>query len=531
MSKLILFGEDARAKLATGVFKLAAAVKVTIGPKGRNVALQRQYTTPQIVNDGVTIAKEVSLPDPYENMGAEIACEAATKTNDVAGDGTTTATILAEAIVREGMKNLAAGANPVSMRTGIMKGASIVADELAKMKTDVSGKMVQSVATISSQDTEIGETIAQAITEIGTGPITVQEAQRIGVELEVKKGMQFDQGFISAAFMTDQPRGEAVHENARVLLYDGRISSQTEIVPIMEMIAASSEKRLIVIAEDVEAEALATLALNSLRGSFFSLAIKAPGFGARRKWNLEDIAAVTGATVITAELGRDLKSVTLDDLGRVAKIITTKDHTTIVAPDGTQEAVTARAMVLEAQRENEKNEFDKDQLTQRIAKLKGGVAVIKIGAATEPELREKKLRIEDAINATRAAVEEGIVPGGGVALLNCATAVREARDASEGDEKTGLDIVLRALSAPAWQIAYNAGQSADAIVSDVMKLPKGEGYNAATGKLEDMVKAGVIDPAKVTRSAMLHAASLAALLLTTDCVIVDEPKKKNDRDE
>lgn len=529
MAKQLLFGDEARSRLLAGVAHLAAAVKVTLGPKGRNVVLDKKYGAPQIVNDGVTIAKEISLPDPFENMGAELVKEVATKTNDVAGDGTTTATILTESIVREGLKNVTAGANPMELRNGIMHAVELVVAELEKMKKNVAGddKMVEQVATISAQDKEIGSKIAEAVRRIKEGPITTEESQTLTMELEIKEGMQFDNGYISPYMATDMGRMEAVYENPHILLTDKKISSVQDFLPLLEKAAQSGIKDLVIMAEDVDGEALATLVVNKLRGTFNALAIKAPGFGDRRKAMLGDIAALTGATVISEELGMKLDAAEIEHLGKATKIIATKDSTTIVGGKGDKKDIENRIAQLRNEVEAANSDFDKEKLQERLAKLVGGVAVIKVGAATETELKEKKLRIEDAINATRAAIEEGIVPGGGVALLNALKAL-DGFKGSSADATTGAQIVKRALEAPAKQIANNAGKDGSVIIAQVLAEKPGVGYNVATDKFVDMVEAGIIDPMKVTRSALQNAASIAALFLTTEAAITDIPEEEKD---
>lgn len=528
MSKHIEFGDAARAKLAAGVEKLANAVAVTLGPKGRNVILQREFGGPQIVNDGVTIARDITLPDPLENMGADLVKEVATKTNETAGDGTTTGTVLTNAMVKEGLKNIAAGANPIGIRTGMQRAVGIVVDALKNMATKVSGKMVEQVATISSQDPEIGKIIAEAIEKIGDGPITTEESHTVGVELEIKEGMQFDTGLVSPHMATDMERLQAVLENARVLVVDGKVSSVPELLPLFDLMLKAGQKDLVIIADEVAGDVIPTLIVNQRRGTFTGIAIKAPAYGERRKAYLEDIAVVTGAQVVSADFGMQLANPQLDWLGRAAKAVATKDETLIVGDPATKAAVDERVTQLRMEKENAKEKYEKDLLEKRIAKLTGGVAVIKIGAATEPELKDKRLRIEDAINATRAAVKEGIVPGGGYALLDARDVITElssGADALRGDELTGAMIVFNALAAPIRQIAENAGASADVVQArceeDVI------GYNAASGQYENLVEAGVIDPVLVTRSALENAASVAALFLTTQAAVVEIPEKKD----
>ncbi len=525
MAKQLIFSDDARAKLLAGVTKLSSAVKVTLGPKGRNVVLDKKYGAPQIVNDGVTIAKEVSLPDPFENMGAELVKEVASKTNDIAGDGTTTATILTEAIVREGLKNLAAGANPVELRHGIMEATELVVKELAKMSEKVSGKRIEQVATISAQDPEIGKIIAEAVDAIKEGPITTEESNTIEMTKEIQEGMQFDNGYISPYMATDMGKMEAVFQAPRILVTDKKISSIQQLLPILEKCLQAGSKDVVIVAEDVDGEALATLVVNKLRGTFNALAIKAPGFGDRRKAMLADIAVLTGARVISEEIGLKLENVELTDLGTASKVMATKDKTTIVGGKGKKADIEARIEQIRGEIERAKSDFDREKLEERLAKLAGGVAVIRVGAATETELKEKKLRIEDAINATRAAIEEGIVAGGGVAFLRART-VLETQSKAHDDRTTGRQIVYRALEWPARQIAMNAGKDPGVVVARILTEKIGMGYNAATDEFVDMVQAGIIDPVKVTRSALQNAASVAALILTTEVAITDLPEKK-----
>ncbi|MEC0245072.1 chaperonin GroEL [Paenibacillus chitinolyticus] len=524
MAKDIMFSEDARRAMLRGVDALANAVKVTLGPKGRNVVLEKKFGSPLITNDGVTIAKEIELEDAFENMGAQLVKEVATKTNDVAGDGTTTATVLAQAMIREGLKNVTAGANPMVIRKGIDKAVRAAVEELASIAKPIEGKQsIAQVAAISAADDEVGELIAEAMEKVGKdGVITVEESKGFATELEVVEGMQFDRGYISPYMITDTDKMEAVLENPYVLITDKKITNIQEILPVLEKVVQQG-KQLLIIAEDVEGEALATLVVNRLRGTFTCVAVKAPGFGDRRKAMLQDIAALTGGQVITEELGLELKSATVQQLGTARQIRVTKENTIVVDGAGAKEDINARVSQIKAQLEETTSEFDKEKLQERLAKLAGGVAVIKVGAATETELKERKLRIEDALNATRAAVEEGIVAGGGTALVSVYNAV--AAVGSDGDEKTGVNIVLRALEEPVRTIAANAGQEGSVIVERLKKETTGIGYNAATGEWVNMIEAGIVDPAKVTRSALQNAASVAAMFLTTEAVIADKPEK------
>ncbi|MCY9592040.1 chaperonin GroEL [Paenibacillus chitinolyticus] len=524
MAKDIMFSEDARRAMLRGVDALANAVKVTLGPKGRNVVLEKKFGSPLITNDGVTIAKEIELEDAFENMGAQLVKEVATKTNDVAGDGTTTATVLAQAMIREGLKNVTAGANPMVIRKGIDKAVRAAVEELASIAKPIEGKQsIAQVAAISAADDEVGELIAEAMEKVGKdGVITVEESKGFATELEVVEGMQFDRGYISPYMITDTDKMEAVLENPYVLITDKKITNIQEILPVLEKVVQQG-KQLLIIAEDVEGEALATLVVNRLRGTFTCVAVKAPGFGDRRKAMLQDIAALTGGQVITEELGLELKSATVQQLGTARQIRVTKENTIVVDGAGAKEDIDARVSQIKAQLEETTSEFDKEKLQERLAKLAGGVAVIKVGAATETELKERKLRIEDALNATRAAVEEGIVAGGGTALVSVYNAV--AAVGSDGDEKTGVNIVLRALEEPVRTIAANAGQEGSVIVERLKKETIGIGYNAASGEWVNMIEAGIVDPAKVTRSALQNAASVAAMFLTTEAVIADKPEK------
>lgn len=526
MAKDIMFSEDARRAMLRGVDALANAVKVTLGPKGRNVVLEKKFGSPLITNDGVTIAKEIELEDAFENMGAQLVKEVATKTNDVAGDGTTTATVLAQAMIREGLKNVTAGANPMVVRKGIDKAVRAAVEELQKIAKPIEGKQsIAQVAAISAADEEVGELIAEAMEKVGKdGVITVEESKGFLTELEVVEGMQFDRGYTSPYMITDTDKMEAVLDTPYILITDKKISNIQEILPVLEKVVQSG-KQLLIIAEDVEGEAQATLVVNKLRGTFTCVAVKAPGFGDRRKAMLQDIAALTGGQVITEELGLDLKSATLDQLGSARQVRVTKENTIIVDGAGSKDDIAARVNQIRAQLEETTSEFDKEKLQERLAKLAGGVAVVKVGAATETELKERKLRIEDALNATRAAVEEGIVAGGGTALINVYKAVSEVKAVS-ADEQTGVNIVLRALEEPVRIIASNAGQEGSVVVEKLKKEPVGVGYNAASGEWVNMIEAGIVDPAKVTRSALQNAASVASMFLTTEAVIADKPEKE-----
>lgn len=529
MAKQMQFGDSARQKLLTGVEKLAKAVKITLGPKGRNVILEKKYGAPMVTNDGVTIAKEIELPDKYENMGAQMVKEVATKTNDVAGDGTTTATLLAEAIIKEGLRNLTAGANPVQLKTGIGKAVKKIEEFLSEMAIQIgdSKEKVAQIATISAQNPEVGALIADIMEMVGNdGVIQVEESQTMGLEKEVVEGMQFDNGFISPYFVTDPSRMEAVYDDVKLLIMDGKISSVQELVPLLEKVAQSGKKELVIIAEDVDGEALATLVLNKLRGVFNVLAVKAPGFGDRRKEMLKDIAVLTGGTVISSELGLSLDTAELAHLGEARRVVADKDNTTIIEGKGTKPEIEARVSELKVTLDKTTSDFDKEKLMERLAKLGGGVGVIKVGAATEIELKEKKHRIEDALNATRAAVEEGIVPGGGVALLMAIKAL-EGMKGDDNDETTGIQIVKNVLSAPLMQIAENAGKDGAVVVDKVLNGKEGEGYDAAKDEYVDMVKAGIIDPKMVVRSAIENAASVAAIFLTMESAICDLPEPKD----
>ncbi|QWU17204.1 chaperonin GroEL [Paenibacillus sophorae] len=523
MAKDIKFSEDARRAMLRGVDALANAVKVTLGPKGRNVVLEKKFGSPLITNDGVTIAKEIELEDAFENMGAQLVKEVATKTNDVAGDGTTTATVLAQALIREGLKNVTAGASPIGLRKGIDKAVRAAVEELQKISKPIENKQsIAQVAAISAADEEVGQLIAEAMEKVGKdGVITVEESRGFLTELEVVEGMQFDRGYISPYMITDTDKMEAVLDNPYILITDKKISSTQEILPLLEKIVQQA-RPLVIIAEDIEGEAQAMLIVNKLRGTFNAVAVKAPGFGDRREAMLQDIAALTGGQVITEKLGLDLKSTTVEQLGNARQVRVTKENTTIVDGSGAKEDIQARVSQIRSQLEETTSEFDKEKLQERLAKLSGGVAVVKVGAATETELKERKLRIEDALNATRAAVEEGIVSGGGTALINVYGAVAAVE--ATGDEKTGVNIVLRSLEEPIRTIAANAGQEGSVIVERLKKEEIGVGYNAATDEWVNMIEAGIVDPAKVTRYALQHAASVAGLFLTTEAVIADKPE-------
>jgi chaperonin GroEL len=525
MAKTIAFNEDARRGLERGMNILADAVRVTLGPKGRNVVLEKKWGAPTITNDGVSIAKEIELEDPYEKIGAELVKEVAKKTNDVAGDGTTTATILAQALVREGLRNVAAGANPMGLKKGIEAAVERVSEELTKVAKDVETKeQIASTASISAGDTAIGSMIAEAMDKVGKeGVITVEESNTFGLELELTEGMRFDKGYISPYFVTDPDRMEAVLDDPYLLIVNSKVSAVKDLLPILEKVMQSG-KPLAIIAEDVEGEALATLVVNKIRGTFKSVAVKAPGFGDRRKAMLGDIAILTGGQVISEEVGLKLEGVTLDLLGRARKVVVTKDETTIVEGAGDADQIAGRVNQIRTEIEKSDSDYDREKLQERLAKLAGGVAVIKVGAATEVELKEKKHRIEDAVSNAKAAVEEGIVAGGGVALLQASTTAFEKLDL-EGDELTGARIVQLALEAPIKQIAFNSGLEGGVVVEKVRSLPVGNGLNAATGEYVDMVAEGIIDPAKVTRSALQNAASIAGLFLTTEAVIADKPEK------
>jgi chaperonin GroEL len=527
MAKQIKFSEDARRAMLRGVDALANAVKVTLGPKGRNVVLERKYGSPLITNDGVTIAKEIELEDPFENMGAQLVKEVATKTNDVAGDGTTTATVLAQAIIREGLKNVAAGANPMVLKKGIEKAVATAVEGIRSIAKPIEGKeSIAQVAAISANDDEVGKLIAEAMEKVGKdGVITVEESKGFTTELEVVEGMQFDRGYISPYMITDTEKMEAVLDEPFILITDKKINNIQEVLPILEKVVQQG-RQLLIIAEDVEGEALATLVVNKLRGTFTAVAVKAPGFGDRRKAMLQDIAILTGGQVVSEEVGLDLKTSGLEVLGRARQVRVSKEDTIIVDGYGEQSEIKARIRQIRQQIEETTSEFDKEKLQERLAKLAGGVAVIKVGAATETELKEKKLRIEDALNATRAAVEEGIVAGGGTALVNVIRKVEELEASLPvGDEKTGVSIIKRALEEPVRQIAANAGLEGSVIVERLKKEEVGIGFNAQTGEWVNMIQAGVVDPAKVTRSALQNAASVAAMFLTTESVVADKPEE------
>ncbi len=527
MAKVLRFDEQARRGLEAGVNKLADTVKVTLGPKGRNVVLDKKFGAPTITNDGVTIAKEIELEDPYENMGAQLVREVATKTNDVAGDGTTTATVLAQALVREGLRNVVAGANPMSLKRGIEQAVKAAVESIHDQAREVEGRHeIAQVASISAADASIGEVLADAIDKVGKdGTVTVEESNTFGLELDFTEGMQFDKGYLSPYFVTDPERQEGVLDEPYVLIVNSKISAVHDLVPVLEKVMQTG-KPLLIIAEDIEGEALATLVVNKIRGTFQSVAVKAPGFGERRKAMLGDIAVLTGGQVIAEEVGLKLDTATLDLLGRARRIVVTKDETTIVDGAGSPEDVKGRVAQLRREIEETDSDWDREKLQERLAKLAGGVAVVRVGAATEVELKEKKHRIEDALSATRAAIEEGIVAGGGTALIRSRAAVNKVAESLTGDEATGALIVARALEEPLKWIALNAGLEGAVMVRSVESLEGPNGLNAATGELVDLVKAGVIDPAKVTRSALQNAASIAALLLTTEVLIADKPEKK-----
>lgn len=523
MAKEIKYGSEARAALGAGVDKLANTVRVTLGPKGRNVVLDKSYGAPLITNDGVTIAKEIELEDHFENMGAKLVSEVASKTNDIAGDGTTTATVLTQAIVREGLKNVTAGANPLGIRRGIELATKAAVEELHNISTVVDSKeAIAQVAAVSSGSDKVGHLIADAMEKVGNdGVITIEESKGIETELDVVEGMQFDRGYLSQYMVTDNDKMEAVLENPYILITDKKISNIQDILPLLEQILQQS-RPLLIIADDVDGEALPTLVLNKIRGTFNVVAVKAPGFGDRRKAMLEDIAILTGGTVITDDLGLELKDATIENLGNASKVVVDKDNTTIVEGSGEKEAIEARVQLIKNQIAETTSDFDREKLQERLAKLAGGVAVVKVGAATETELKELKLRIEDALNATRAAVEEGMVSGGGTALVNVISKVSAVE--AEGDVATGIKIVVRALEEPIRQIAENAGYEGSVIVDKLKNVELGTGFNAATGEWVNMVEAGIVDPTKVTRSALQNAASVSALLLTTEAVVADKPE-------
>ena len=525
MAKDILYGSDARSKMETGINKLADTVKVTLGPKGRNVVLERAYGSPLITNDGVTIAREIELEDKAENMGAQLLREVATKTNDVAGDGTTTATLLAQAIIKAGLKNLAAGSNPMILQKKKKKAVERTIESLQKQSVKIESKeKIANVASVSAGDEEIGKLISEAMEKVGNdGVITVEESKSMGTTLEVVEGMQFDRGYVSSYMVTDTEKMIAELDNPYILITDKKITNIQDILPVLEQIVQSG-KALLIIAEDIEGEAMATLVVNKLRGTFNCVAVKAPGFGDRRKAMLEDIAILTGGTVVSSDLGYELKDTTIDMLGSAQKVKVEKENTVIVKGAGDDEKIKERVKQLRAQYEESESDFDREKLQERLAKLSGGVAVVQVGAATETELKEKKLRIEDALNATRAAVEEGIIAGGGVALIDTIEDVKPLLDETEGDEKTGVMIILRALEEPLRQIAENAGKEGSVIVSAVFEKEKGMGYDALHDKYVDMIKEGIVDPTKVTRSALQNAASVAAMVLTTEATVTDLPK-------
>ena len=535
MAKQLVFSEEARRELKKGIDTLAGAVKTTLGPKGRNVALDKKFGAPTITHDGVTVAKDIELEDPFANMGAQLLKEAATRTNDVAGDGTTTATVLAQMIVNEGLKNVAAGANPMIIKRGIEKATTVVVQALRDMSHDVKGRQeIAYVAAISAADMEIGELIAEVMDKVGKdGVITVEEGKGLGFEKEYVEGMQLDRGYISPYFMTDPERQESVMEEPYVLITDKKISAATDIVPILEKLAQVGKREIVVIAEDVDGEALATLVLNKLRGVFNAVAIKAPGFGDRRKAMLGDIGVLTGGTVISEEVGRKLETATINDLGRAGKVVCTKDDTTIIDGRGKESDIKGRIEQIKAQIETTTSDYDKEKLQERLAKLAGGVAIVKVGAGSEVELKEKKHRVEDALSATRAAVEEGIVPGGGVALINAIEALDKSKELKKlaGDEATGVSIVRRALEEPLRQIVENSGKDGAVVLEQVRRLQKdgknpNVGYDVLAEDFGDMTEKGIIDPAKVTRSAVENAASIAAMILTTEALVTDIPKEE-----
>ena len=524
--KELKFDEDARRAIERGVNVLADAVKVTLGPKGRYVVLDKKFGAPTITNDGVTIAREIEVEDPFENQGVQLAREAATSTDDVAGDGTTTATVLAQAIVREGLKNVAAGANPMGLKRGIEHAVLAVVEDLKKNSKQVSGKEdIARVGTVVSREREIGEVIADAIEKVGKdGVVNVEEGQTFGLELEFTEGMQFDKGYLSPYMITDPERMEAVLEDPYVLIANQKIGAVKDVLPVLEQVIQAG-RPLLIVAEDVEGESLATIVVNKLRGTFTAVAVKAPGFGDRRKRMLEDIAILTGGEVITEEMGLKLENTKLSQLGRARKIVIDKDTTTIIDGAGESDAIKGRIKQLKAEVENTDSDFDREKLQERLAKLSGGVAVVKVGAATEVEIKEKKHRVEDALKATRAALEEGIGPGGGVALLNATDTVKKTLDTLEGEERTGAQIIIRALEEPLRQLAYNAGLEGSVVVDKVRGAKKGEGLNVETGEIEDLVKSGIIDPTMVTRSALQNAASIAKNILTTEAVVAEMPEK------
>jgi chaperonin GroEL len=532
MAKILAFSEEARRHLLKGVDAVAEAVVTTLGPKGRNVALDRKFGAPTITHDGVTVAKEVELEDPFENMGAQLLKEAASKTNDIAGDGTTTSTLLAHAIVTEGMKNLAAGANPMMLKRGLEAATKAVAEELTKTAIELKTKEdIANVASVSAQDREIGELIAEVFDKVGNdGVITVEDSQGLQFETEYVEGMQFDRGYLSAYFVTNPENMEAVIEEAQILIHDKKISAAQDMVPLLEKLVQTGKRNLLIIAEDIDGEALATLVLNKLRGMLNVLGVKAPGFGDRRKAMLQDIAILTGATVISEEVGRKLESATLEDLGNAEKVVSDKDNTTIIGGKGDAKAIKGRIEEIRVEKENSTSDYDKEKLDERLAKLSGGVAIIRVGAATETELKEKKHRVEDAVSATRAAIEEGIVPGGGVALINARAALNKVKP-EDDDAKVGVQIVRKALEMPMRRIAQNAGQDGSVVLDTVIRKQtdaknKNIGYDVLAEDYVDMVEKGWIDPAKVTRGALENAASIAAMILTTEALITDKPEKE-----
>ncbi len=526
MSKELLFGREAKEALEKGVDKLADAVKVTLGPKGRNVVLDKSFGLPLITNDGVSIAKEIELDDPFENMGAELVKEVATKTNDVAGDGTTTATVLAQAMIKEGLKNVAAGANPVIVKKGIEKTVKVATDEIKKISTDIEGKEdIARVASISANDEEIGKLISDAMEKVSKdGVITIEESKTMDTVLNVVEGMQFDRGYLSSYMVTDSDKMEAILDEPYILITDKKISNIQEILPVLEKVVEQG-KKLLIIADDVEGEALATLVLNKLRGTFTCVAVKAPAFGDRRKEMLQDIAILTGGEVISSELGMELNKVDVLQLGRAKQVKVQKENTIIVSGYGDEDKIKERVAQIRSEIKNTTSDFDKEKLEERLAKLVGGVAVIEVGAATETEMKEKKLRIEDALNATKAAVEEGIVPGGGTAYINILPVVKEFANTLEGDEKLGAKMIEKALEAPIRQIAYNAGVEGAVIIDKIMSLEKGMGYDALNDKYVDMKKQGIVDPTKVTRSALQNSASIAAMVITTETLVAEKKEK------
>ncbi|MFH0829255.1 MAG: chaperonin GroEL [Candidatus Kerfeldbacteria bacterium] len=530
MAKQIAYDEQARQSLKRGVDKLANAVKITLGPKGRNVALDKGFGSPTITNDGVTIAKEIELEDKFENLGAQLLQEVASKTNDVAGDGTTTATLLAQVIIEEGLRMVSAGTNPMALRRGLNRGTAAIVDELKKLSKPVkTTEEIAQVASISAQDTEVGKAIATVMDRFenkGDAVVTVEESQTFGLEHEVVEGLQFDKGYVSPYMITNTERMEAVYQNVPILVTDKKVSAVTDILPLLEALAREGKKELVLIADEVEGEALAMFVLNKIRGTFSVLAVKAPAFGDRRKEMLKDIAIVTGATVISEDLGKKLEDTKPEDLGEARKVIATKENTTIVEGKGDKAAVDARVAEIRNELKTTKSDFDKEKLQERLAKLSGGVAILKVGAATETELKEKKHRIEDAVLATKAAIEEGIVPGGGVALLRVMH-VLETLKADDKDEAIAFVILKKAMRAPLWQIAANAGKEGSVIVEEVIKHKGSNGYNAETGVFEDLIVAGIVDPTKVTRSALQNAVSIAAMLLTTEAAVTDKPEKED----